>query len=254
MDGVARTTPAALSSHGYEPTAKGFTVTMHAEHDEHDHGPHLPHSHAAADSATSPSLQAVMSGQLALLTAAAVHHQVFTVVRLRGGYDLAEVDAFLSRVETTLSLLWGDNAQLRERLAANAVAPSDASAGAEVLAAAHRSAEKTITAAQHEARQILAAAHAEAEQRHREAAAAADSLTQAARQAIDEQIDQLVVAVTDQSRHLQHTLHGRLAELRAVLDDLTTPSHGVHEASPAPARPATAPPRTPSAPDSLLSP
>ncbi|MGW6503063.1 DivIVA domain-containing protein [Nonomuraea angiospora] len=195
-----------------------------------------------------------MSGQLALLTAAAVHHQVFTVVRLRGGYDLAEVDAFLSRVETTLSLLWGDNAQLRERLAANAVAPSDASAGAEVLAAAHRSAEKTITAAQHEARQILAAAHAEAEQRQREAAAAADSLTQAARQAIDEQIDQLVIAVTDQSRHLQHTLHGRLAELRAVLDDLTTPSHGVHEASPAPARPATAPPRTPSAPDSLLSP
>ncbi|MEU6782824.1 DivIVA domain-containing protein [Nonomuraea angiospora] len=189
-----------------------------------------------------------MSGQFAVLTAAAVHHQVFTVVRLRGGYDLAEVDAFLSRVETTLSLLWGDNAQLRERLAADAVAPPDASAGAEVLAAAHRSAEKTITAAQREARQIVAAAHAEAEQRRREAAAAADTLTQAARQAIDEQIDQLAVAVTDQSRHLQ----GRLAELRTVLEDLTTPGHGVHEA--APARPATAPPRTPGTLDSLLGP
>ncbi|MGW4959081.1 DivIVA domain-containing protein [Nonomuraea sp. NPDC004186] len=222
---------------------------MHAEHDEHDHGPHLPHGHAAPDGATSPSLQAVMSGQFAVLTAAAVHHQVFTVVRLRGGYDLAEVDAFLSRVETTLSLLWGDNAQLRERLAANAVAPPDASAGAEVLAAAHRSAEKTITAAQREARQIIAAAHAEAEQRQREAAAAADTLTQAARQAIDEHIDRLTLAVTDQSRHLEHTLQGRLDELRTVLEDLTTPSHGVHEASPA--RAAMAPPSTA---DSLLGP
>lgn len=191
-----------------------------------------------------------MPGQFALLTAAAVHHQVFTVVRLRGGYDLAEVDAFLSRVETTLSLLWRDNAQLRERLAAEAAAPSDASAGAEALAAARRSAEETIAAAQNEARQILA----EAEQRQREVAATADALTQAARKTIDEQIDQLAIALTDQGRHLQHTLHDRVAQLRAVLEDLTTPGHGAHEAPPVPVRPATAPLRTPGAPDHLPSP
>jgi len=36
--------------------------------------------------------------------------QAFSVVRLRSGYDLADADAFLARVETALSRLWQDNA------------------------------------------------------------------------------------------------------------------------------------------------
>ncbi|MFC4013662.1 DivIVA domain-containing protein [Nonomuraea purpurea] len=223
---------------------------MHVEHEEHDHGPHLPHSHAAAEGATSPHLQAVTPGHLALLTAAAVHHQVFTVVRLRAGYDLAEVDAFLARVETALSLLWQDNAQLRERL--DAAAPPEASAGTEALAAARRSAEETIAAAQHEARQILTAAHADAQQVRREAEAAADALAKAARQAVEDQLDELDRAVTDQGRNLQQSLHDQLAQVRAELNDLTMPSHGAHEATPMPALPAIAPLRTPSVPDSFI--
>ncbi|MEV3984816.1 DivIVA domain-containing protein [Nonomuraea sp. NPDC049758] len=202
---------------------------MHAEHEDHDHDLHLPHSHAALDGATTPSLQAGAPGRLALLTASAVHHQVFTVVRLRSGYDLAEVDAFLAQVETTLSLLWQDNAQLRERLGATPPAHTPTDAG--VLAAAHRSAQETLESAQQEAQQILADARTDAERLRREAASAADALTRAAHQALDEQLDRLERAITDQGRNL----HTQLGHLRAALADLDahgpTPGHGAHDAA-----------------------
>ncbi|MEU5861693.1 DivIVA domain-containing protein [Nonomuraea sp. NPDC047529] len=212
---------------------------MHAEHEDHDHesghdhGPHLPHSHAAQDGATSPPFQTGPAGRLALLTSSAVHHQVFTVVRLRSGYDLAEVDAFLAQVETTLSLLWQDNAQLRERLGAAPPANTPTEAG--VLAAAHRSAQEALESAQQEARRILAEAHADAERLRREAASAADALTHATRQALDDQLGRLERAITEQGRNLQHNLHTQLGHLRAALADLDThgppPSHGAHEAA-----------------------
>ncbi|MFI7109727.1 DivIVA domain-containing protein [Nonomuraea sp. NPDC050227] len=210
---------------------------MHAEHEDHDHdhdrGLHLPHSHAALDGATTPPLQAGTPGRLALLTASAVHHQVFTVVRLRSGYDLAEVDAFLSQVETTLSLLWQDNTQLRERL--GAAPPVSMPTDAGVLAAAHRSAQEALESAQQEAHQILADARTDAERLRREAASAADALTRAAHQALDEQLDRLERAITDQGRNLQHNLHTQLGHLRAALADLDahgpTPAHGAHDAA-----------------------
>ncbi|MFI9597006.1 DivIVA domain-containing protein [Nonomuraea sp. NPDC052265] len=212
---------------------------MHAEHEEHDHGHehdrglHLPHSHAALDGATTPPLPAGPSGRLALLTASAVHHQVFTVVRLRSGYDLAEVDAFLAQVETTLNLLWQDNTQLRERLGAAPPASTPTDAG--VLAAAHRSAQEALESAQREARQILAEAHADAEHLRREATSAADALTHATRQALDEQIGRLERAITEQGRSLQHNLHTQLGHLRAALADLDThgppPTHAAHDAA-----------------------
>lgn len=171
---------------------------MHVTHEEHDHGPHLPHSHASVGGAPVPlPVQGNVPGQFALLTAPMVHHQVFTVVRLRSGYDLAEVDTFLAHVETTLSLLWQDNTRLRERLSA----PPTGVEG------------ETIAAAQREALRILAAAHEDAERLRGEAAAAADTLAQAARQAVEERLDSVI---TDHGRQLHHTL-------RALLDDLTTP-------------------------------
>lgn len=220
------------------------TPVMHIEHDDHGHPPHRPHTHAAAtgDTHLLPA-QAARPGQLALLTAAAVHHQVFTVVRLRAGYDLAEVDAFLARVETTLSLLWQDNTQLRDRLTSVPATPADTPSTAEMLAAAEQDAQETIKAARQEARQILAQAHTDAENLQREAAMAADALTQAARtayrEAIEEQVDQLATALTDHGRRLQQSLHTQLGQLRTLLDDLTTPSHGAHEASDLHSRPAT---------------
>ncbi|MBE1583605.1 DivIVA domain-containing protein [Nonomuraea angiospora] len=174
---------------------------MHVTHEEHDHGPVLPHSHASAGGAPVPlPVQGNVPGQFALLTAPMVHHQVFTVVRLRSGYDLAEVDTFLAHVETTLSLLWQDNARLRERLST----PPTGVGG------------ETIAAARREARRIVAAAHEDAERLRGEAAAAADALAQAARLAIGERLDGVIA---DHGRHLHDTL-------RALLDDIVAPPPG----------------------------
>lgn len=52
------------------------------------------------------------------LSAASVRDQDFTVTRLREGYDLAQVDAFLGRAESTLTLLTEQNAELRAQAAA----------------------------------------------------------------------------------------------------------------------------------------
>ncbi|KAB8189767.1 DivIVA domain-containing protein [Nonomuraea phyllanthi] len=198
---------------------------MHIEHEEHDHRLQLPHSHAATldDTVTLP-VQAAGPGQLTLLTPAAVHHQVFTVVRLRAGYDLAEVDAFLAGVETTLSLLWQDNAHLRERLAAVPVPPSPA----ERLAEAEQSAQQTVEVAREEARRLLDEARDDAERLRQEAAAAAEAVTRAARlayrAAIEEQFDHFDSVLSDHGRQLQDSLRDQLGRLRTVLEDLAAPS------------------------------
>ncbi|WP_433442948.1 DivIVA domain-containing protein [Nonomuraea sp. CA-141351] len=201
---------------------------MHIKHEDHDHRLRLPFSHAIGDDTDMLPVQAAGPGQLTLLTPAAVHHQVFTVVRLRAGYDLAEVDAFLASVETTLGLLWQDNAHLRERLA-NIPVPQ---IPADLLAEAEQTAQDTVEAAQQEARQILAEARADAERLRREAAAAADALTQAARlayrEAIEEQLDQFDMVLSDHGRHLQNSLRAQLGRLRTVLEDIATPGHAAH--------------------------
>ncbi|MFI7642590.1 DivIVA domain-containing protein [Nonomuraea sp. NPDC049400] len=200
---------------------------MHIKHEEHDHRLRLPFSHAVDDAATLP-VQAAGPGQLTLLTPTAVHHQVFTVVRLRAGYDLAEVDAFLAGVESTLGLLWQDNAHLRERLASLPVPPVPADMQAE----AEQTAQETVEIARQEARQILAEARAEADRLRREAAAAAEALTRTAhlayREVIEEQLDQFDTVLSDHGRQLQESLRGQLGRLRDVLEDLATPGHGTY--------------------------
>ena len=51
------------------------------------------------------------------LTSDDVAHRSFTPVRLREGYDMAEVDEFLDDVVATLDRLVGDNDRLRAELA-----------------------------------------------------------------------------------------------------------------------------------------
>ena len=50
------------------------------------------------------------------LTPTEVHAQQFTTVRMRTGYDMDEVDAFLDVVEAEISRLLGDNDDLRAQL------------------------------------------------------------------------------------------------------------------------------------------
>lgn len=144
------------------------------------------------------------AGPWEVMTPAAVHHQVFTVVRLREGYSLAEVDAFLSRVEHSLAALWRDNKELLER-----------------LDSARRAGDDVVEAARLQAEQILAEAYAQAEQVQLEAVAAAEALVERAcsahRQAIEDQIDQLEAAVGEHGRQLQHGLTAQLAQLRALV-------------------------------------
>ncbi|MFI7222973.1 DivIVA domain-containing protein [Nonomuraea angiospora] len=230
---------------------------MHIEHEDHVYGLPIPHGHAVGDGFVTVPAQAAGPGQLTLLTPTAVHHQVFTVVRLRAGYDLAEVDAFLSTVETTISLLWQDNAHLRERLAAATPAPADMLAAAEESAretieaarqesreaveaatreaqetveAARQEAQETVEAARREAHELLAEARAGAERVRLDAAAAAEALTRTARlayqEAIEEQFSQFDAVLADHGRQLRDSMNTQLGRLRTVLEDVATPGHG----------------------------
>jgi DivIVA domain-containing protein len=49
-----------------------------------------------------------VGGEAGLLTPADIRNKVFTTVRLREGYDLAQVDTFLDQVEATLSSVLGE--------------------------------------------------------------------------------------------------------------------------------------------------
>ncbi|MEU7897500.1 DivIVA domain-containing protein [Nonomuraea sp. NPDC049152] len=189
---------------------------------EHAHPAGVGTAHQAA-----PGHAAAGAGNWTLLTPAEVQQQVFTAVRLREGYDLTEVDEFLSRVQTTLGLLWRDNAHLREQLAAAlatqpAPRPSDAR-----VAAAHRAAEGIVAAARRQSEEILAAAHDQAEPVRRDAAQADGAMLDDARlptrQAIEDQIDQINAAVAEHGRQLHRSLHDYLAQIRRLQADLTPP-------------------------------
>ncbi|MFE3448798.1 DivIVA domain-containing protein [Nonomuraea sp. NPDC059194] len=103
----------------------------------------------------------------ALLTPAEVHHQVFTTVRFREGYDLAEVDAFLGQVEVTINTILRENTELSAQLAAaQAIRPGSAAVGdsaARIVAVAQEAADQALSDARGMAEQILAEARAQAD-------------------------------------------------------------------------------------------
>jgi len=68
------------------------------------------------------------------LTPDEVQNKEFLTVRLREGYDMAEVDQFLDEVETELRRLYDENDRLRAQLAA--VGEGGGESGAAVVAAA----------------------------------------------------------------------------------------------------------------------
>ncbi|MEU7895158.1 DivIVA domain-containing protein [Nonomuraea sp. NPDC049152] len=200
---------------------------MHADHDRSDHD-HNNHDRGPHESGRADHRRAMSAGRAHadpdVLTAMAVHHQVFSVVRLREGYDLAEVDAFLTRVETSLAQLWDDNTHLREQLA---VRPTAEPAPSPTEAEARREADELLAAAEQQAHQILHQARARAQIIHDEAQQSARGLLEQAhtpyRHLVDYHLGQLSSLATDHGHYLHDGLAAHLAQLRRLLAAPVTP-------------------------------
>lgn len=116
-------------------------------HEDHDHAP--------------PGVIVTGAG---LVSPIDVRNKVFSTVRIRAGYNLAEVDSFLGQVEMTLITLFQENSTL-SRLAATTpmtVHPVGDSA-TRLMALAQETADRVIAAAHQEAERIVAEARARAE-------------------------------------------------------------------------------------------
>ncbi|GIH66581.1 DivIVA domain-containing protein [Microbispora siamensis] len=169
-------------------------------------------------------------GAAGLLTPADIRNQVFTVVRLREGYDLAEVDRFLGLVEATLISVLRDNEALRARIAGLADGPGDdsrhvpAAVGdslARIVEAAGQAADQTLAAARREADALVAQARIRAEQLESTAAAPHDQAV--SRQALESQVHSLHTFIATFGSGLKDTVDAQLERLHTLLDELCDP-------------------------------
>ena len=160
------------------------------------------------------------------------------------GYSLAEVDAFLDEVETELSRLLSDNAELKNLpaaagppAAAQSSAPAAEPLGALVgqegalrtLLLAQRTADEAIAEARAEAEQILVGARTEAKSTATAARTEADRLLGSARSEaestlsasksragrVDEEVAARIQAATGDLGERRRSLEARIEELRA---------------------------------------
>jgi DivIVA domain-containing protein len=129
-----------------------------------------------------------------LLTPADVRNKVFATVRLREGYDMAQVDIFLDQIEATLTRVLQQTAALRARTSSfpQLAAPAGASAP-HIVALAQEAADRAITMAQEEAREIVAEANGRAEAAKREALSYGGRI----REGLQGQIRQLQTLLTE---------------------------------------------------------
>src|SRR6478735_2880834 len=125
-------------------------------------------------------------GEVMPLTPEDVSNKRFTPVRLREGYDMGEVDAFLDEVEAKPA----DKPAETQPVAAAASATEEikvytaaeaSSAATRLLELATRNADEVVTEAIQEAEQIVGAARTEAERLEAETKSKADKLEQEAR-------------------------------------------------------------------------
>ncbi|WUE13314.1 DivIVA domain-containing protein [Nonomuraea sp. NBC_00507] len=148
-----------------------------------------------------------------MLDPTAVRNQVFTVVRLREGYDLTEVDAFLGHVEASLGVLLRENAELRARNTSDVRSKADS---ARIIALAQETADRAVAAARQEADRITREARDQAE------ALIEESLDQAAaQQALERQVHSLNRSVTDYRERMANTLQTQLSQIEDLLAELT---------------------------------
>ncbi|MER7130072.1 DivIVA domain-containing protein [Streptosporangium saharense] len=140
-----------------------------------------------------------------LLTPHDVRSKVFPTVRLREGYDLAEVDTFLGEVEFTLRRVLQDKQRLSVQLAACRGAPEEEDGGARVLARAQRAAEVMVAQAEQEALTIVAEARTLAAAVEREAFERATALER---------------EVRERHRQITHSLDAACTAQQRAIDDL----------------------------------
>lgn len=146
------------------------------------------HGHALVPTAEGMSVMRPGSagGGDRLLTPHDVRNKVFPTVRLREGYDLAEVDTFLGEVESTLIRVLWENERLNARLNAGRaplqIPPPAGDSAARIVTRAQRSADEAISLAEQEAGVIVTEARALAETIEREALDRAAALERDARE------------------------------------------------------------------------
>ncbi len=151
------------------------------------------------------------------------------MVRLREGYALAEVDAFLSQVEATLTRLLRENEELRilhaqadER--AQQVRLSPGERAARIVEIAQENADWTISSARQEAQTILTRAREEAEETVADALDRATALQreiqEGRREALDQRIRSLSTFITDFDSQMQETLKGQIGHLHRLITQL----------------------------------
>jgi DivIVA domain-containing protein len=149
-----------------------------------------------------------------LLTPQDVRNKVLPTVRLREGYDLAEVDTFLGEIESTLSRLLRENAQLNARLAATGhtsrqASPSAGDNAARIVVRAQEAADEAIAAAQQEAGTIVAKANKLAEAIEREALDRVAALERDSQEKHRQAVGALDSACAERQRRAED-LHGLL--------------------------------------------
>jgi DivIVA domain-containing protein len=145
----------------------------HGSHEGHGHEGHghEGHGHAgqAHPSAAEPAAVLHLDVNRGSLTPADVRNKVFATVRLREGYDMAQVDTFLDQVEAAMTRILQENAALRARPDSSRQPAAPAGAGApHIVALAQEAADRAIAMAQEEAREIIAEAGGRAEAAKRE--------------------------------------------------------------------------------------
>ena len=152
-----------------------------------------------------------------------VREKRFTPVRMRGGYDVGEVDAFLDEVETELTRLGAEKEDLESRLAgtggpgaAGGTEPSKAAA--RLLEIATRNAEELQEEARATAAELVEKARAEAtatEEQAREQAERVESDARSRAQLLDsETAERRAEALTALERE-REALRAEVEQLRA---------------------------------------
>jgi DivIVA domain-containing protein len=166
----------------------------HAGHAHDGHGAHAGHDHPHPHAETASVLHLHADGRL--VTPAEVRNKFFATVRVREGYDMAQVDDFLDQVETTLERTLRENAELRTRPAW----PAAGESAPQIIALAQEAAERAVTMAKEQGREIVADARDRAEAAQREALTYGGRI----REGLQDQIRQLRALLSELEKRTAH--------------------------------------------------
>ncbi|MBP2706170.1 DivIVA domain-containing protein [Microbispora sp. RL4-1S] len=174
-----------------------------------------------------------IGGASRIVTPSDVRNQVFSVVRLREGYDLAEVDGFLGRVETALSRLVRENEELKARLSSTPdctaleAAPSPGARAVRIVEVAEEAADRIVAMANKEAETIVAQARRRADGLGRDALEKITELQRQAqetrREVMERRLQDLRLIVADFDAVLRQCFHEHTEHLLALLDGREPP-------------------------------